>query len=261
MAADLQYMDMLQEGDTAGIARAFAGEPVIDDPRSGRIAGREALDRFVAEASVWLDEHVARSMRFATVKSEQREVQEWVVNLDLGEDGWNLPVAVVLDGAPGALRAIRVYHSMWPLIGSHQVRPPILSRDPAIVLEGAPADYQRALAAGDVEGILASYEPDATTREPSGGPYSYTGADNIRRVYAMIFSNGGGIPLEFCTATDDGSACAIEYNAVRWGETAMPAQAGVAVYVRGRSGRLAAARIYDDVEPPAVSDTTNASNA
>ena len=100
------------------------------------------------------------------------------------------------------------------------------------------------------------YEPNATTREPSGGPYSYTGADNIRKIYTMMFSNGGGIPLEFCTATDDGTACAIEYNAVRWGKTELPPQAGVAVYVRGKSGRLAAARIYDDVEPPAGANSS-----
>ena len=30
----------------------------------------------------------------------------------------------------------------------------------------------------------------------------------------------------------------------------MPPQPGVAVYVRGPSGKLAAARIYDDTEPP-----------
>lgn len=40
------------------------------------------------------------------------------------------------------------------------------------------------------------------------------------------------------------------YNVVRWGRTELPPEAGVAVYVRGQSGRLAAARIYDDADPP-----------
>ena len=44
--------------------------------------------------------------------------------------------------------------------------------------------------------------------------------------------------------------CALEYNVVRWGKTELPPEAGVAVYVRGPSGRLAAARVYDDAEPP-----------
>ena len=38
--------------------------------------------------------------------------------------------------------------------------------------------------------------------------------------------------------------------------TDIPPQVGVAIYERGNSGLLAAARIYDDVEPPAVSDTS-----
>jgi len=37
---------------------------------------------------------------------------------------------------------------------------------------------------------------------------------------------------------------------VAWGQTAMSPQAGIAVYVRGDSGKLAAARIYDDADPP-----------
>jgi hypothetical protein len=50
--------------------------------------------------------------------------------------------------------------------------------------------------------------------------------------------------------TDDGTRVALEFNAVAWGGQQMPPQAGVAVYERGRSGRLAAARVYDDVDPP-----------
>ncbi len=70
-----------------------------------------------------------------------------------------------------------------------------------------------------------------------------------------MFANGG-VPLQHCSATDDERACAIEYNCVRWGRADIPPQAGIAVYVRGASGRLAAARIYDDVEPPAASDSS-----
>jgi hypothetical protein len=40
------------------------------------------------------------------------------------------------------------------------------------------------------------------------------------------------------------------------GDDRYPAAGGVAIYERGASGLLAAARIYDDVEPPSVSDTS-----
>ena len=49
---------------------------------------------------------------------------------------------------------------------------------------------------------------------------------------------------------DDGRACALEYNVVSWGGTELPPEAGIAVYVRGDSGKLSAARIYDDSDPP-----------
>jgi hypothetical protein len=35
---------------------------------------------------------------------------------------------------------------------------------------------------------------------------------------------------------------------VRWGNVELPIQAGVAAYERGPAGRLAAARVYDDVQ-------------
>ena len=77
---------------------------MIDDPRVGRIVGRDALDRFVGETAIWLDERIARTMRVATTTNEQRSVQESVVGLDLGDDDpWYLPIAVVLDQPGGAL--------------------------------------------------------------------------------------------------------------------------------------------------------------
>ena len=106
-----------------------------------------------------------------------------------------------------------------------------------------------------MEGILATFEPDGYVREPSGAAYLRRGTEVLRELCAHMFANGGGIGLEHCTLTDDGARCAIEHNGVRWGDTEISHQAGVAVYKRGSSGLLSAARICDDVEPPSVSDT------
>ena len=136
---------------------------------------------------------------------------------------------------------------------AHHCFPAIPSSTP----RGSPGDYQRTLAEGDLAGIVGIFEPDAYAREPSGGgAYLHRGAEGLRELYTHMFANGGGIPLEHCTLTDDGVRYAIEYNGVRWGVTDIPPQAGVAIYERGSSGLLAAARIYDDVEPPAISDTS-----
>ena len=103
---------------------------------------------------------------------------------------------------------------------------------------------------------MATFEPGGYAREPSGAAYLHRGIEALRELYAHMFANSGGIGLDHCTLTDDGVRCAIEYNGVRWGTTEILPQAGVAVYERGSSGLLTAARIYDDVEPPSVSDTS-----
>ena len=102
----------------------------------------------------------------------------------------------------------------------------------------------------DVGAIVAVFEPGAYAREPAGGRYIHRGQDGLRAFYEQLFSNGGGIPLEHCAVIDDARACALEYNVVRWGKTELPPQAGLAVYVRGQSGKLVAARLYDDIDRP-----------
>jgi hypothetical protein len=136
------------------------------------------------------------------------------------------------------------------VMGSHVHRPPMLQRDPDLGASDVVAEYQGALAAGDVDAIVATFEPDAYAREPAGGQYVHRGAEGLRAFYEQLFSNGGGIPLKHCGMLDDGRACALEYNVVRWGRTELPPEAGVAVYVRGETGKLCAARIYDDTDPP-----------
>jgi hypothetical protein len=111
-------------------------------------------------------------------------------------------------------------------------------------------EYQRALAAGDLDATIAAFEDEASVREPAGGAFVHLGREQLIKLYRLFFSNGGGIPLEHCAITDDGTSCALEYNVVSWGRTDLAPSAGLAVYVRGRSGKLAAARIYDDPDPP-----------
>ena len=110
-----------------------------------------------------------------------------------------------------------MYFSSWPLTGRHANRPPLLQPDPDVHAPDVVGEYQRALASGDVDAILATFEPDGYMREPAGGVYVHRGTDELRALYELFFSNGGGIPLEHCTVTDDGRACALEYNVVRLG--------------------------------------------
>ena len=253
------YYEGIMADEPDALARSFAAkQPVLDDPRVGHVEGTAGLRAFVADQASWLRERDAVVENVALTPTPTRTVEEVVLHAVADGGGRvELPVTVVADRSPDrTLKAVRVYHSMWPLTGRHTVRPPLLPEDPSLHAEGVPGDYQRALAEGDLAGVLATFEPDGYAREPSGGAYLHWGVEELRELYEHLFANGGGIPLEHCTLTDDGVRCAIEYNCVRWGTTDIPPQAGVALYERGSSGLLAAARIYDDVEPPAVADTS-----
>ena len=242
-----RYLHLLVAGRSEDLLHLFPDEPVIDDPIKGHIVGREAAVHFVETYSGWLREREARVELQRITRGADRTVAELLLHLVLRGEPVALPVAVAGDHAGlGSLQAVRIYHSMWPLTGSHRIRPPLLRMDRDLELPDVIERYQRALAAGSLNQILEVFEPDGYAREPSGGEYVHRGEEGLREFYGALFAVGG-VGLEHCSATDDGVCCAVEYNVMQWGSTALAPQAGIAVYERGRSGLLAAARIYDDV--------------
>jgi hypothetical protein len=165
------------------------------------------------------------------------------------------PVAVVAESSDDRSVEFRTYCSQWPVDGRRHVRPPVLK--PAHAGLGAvagPGDvvgrYHAALGAGDTEAVVSAFEPDGYFNEPIGAHYAHRGTGELRSFFARCFSAGGGIGLQYCAVTDDGTRCALEYNCLRWGSRDLPPQAGIGVYERGPDGLLAAARVYDDVEAP-----------
>jgi hypothetical protein len=238
-------------GETDALIRSFTGEPEVHYPVRGRVKGERAFAAYAAATKAWLEEREASIEDVSLLKTERRSTGEAVLHLG-GEDGRvDLPVAIVADQrSDGWIEEVRIYYSSWPLNGRHVHRPPLLQPDRELREAGVVGEYQRALGAGDVDAIVAAFEPDGYAREPAGGQHVHRGPGGLRAFYEHLFSNGGGIPLEHCQVIDDGRACALEYNVVRWGKTELRPEAGVAVYVRGESGKLAAARIYDDTDPP-----------
>ena len=237
--------------DGDGLLAAWPGGVTIDDPRAGRVVGIEGIRALQTIDAGWLRERGATARTVATTFATNRYVGEYDVELMQDGESFVLPVAVAVepDRAHRAV-AIRVYHSQWPLLGHHVLRPPLLRRDPSVRESDIVGEYQAALAAGDAERITATFEPDGCFREPAGPQHRVCGTDALLPFFAGFFSVGGGILLEHCTVTEDGVRTALEFNAIRWGEHDMPHQAGIAVYERGATGRLADARVYDDVTPP-----------
>jgi hypothetical protein len=245
------YFDGLVAGEIDALTGSFAGEPELHHPVRGRIKGAGAFERYVTDTQTWLTDRnvIVEDVNF--IITPRRGVEEVVLHLDSDDGRIKLPVALAADRDEEArIIELRIYYSSWPLTGRHAIRPPILQPDPNLHEADIVGEYQRALTSGDVEAAVAAFEPDGYVREPAGDAYVHRGASELRALYTLFFSNGGGIPLEHCAVTDNGHACALEYNVIAWGRTELPPQAGIAVYVRGESGKLVIARIYDDADPP-----------
>jgi len=231
--------------------RIVRQQPQVHHPVRGRIKGVRPFEAFVIETNAWLSQCNVSVEDVDDVLAGRHGFGEVVLHI-CGKTGRvDLPVAIVADKqSDGRIDELRIYFSSWPLTGRHANRPPLLQPDPQLRESDVVAEYQRALSAGDVDAIVAAFEADGYAREPAGAQYVHTGPEGLRAFYGRLFSNGGGIRLERCALIDGTRSCALEYNVVRWGKTELQPEAGVAVYVRGPSGRLAAARIYDDVNPP-----------
>ncbi len=245
------FFEGLMAGEFDALVGSFAGEPELHHPVRGRIRGVHAFKAYVIDTNAWINQRDASIEEVEHVVVGRQGFGEAILRLDGDTERVQLPVAIVADRrSDGLIEELRMYYSRWPLTGHHANRPPLLQPDPALRESDVVAEYQRALEAGDVDAIVAAFEPDGYAREPAGGDHVHRGRDGLSAFYRSLFSNGGGISLEHCAMIDDGRACALEYNVVRWGKTELLPEAGVAVYVRGPSGKLAAARIYDDVSPP-----------
>jgi hypothetical protein len=249
LTRSVPYFRALNKGDPRPLETVWPGEVLIHDPRAGEVRGHRQLRQFVKRNLSWLAGYHARIETTASMKVGRRAVVELLAHMDVDgrEVAW--PVAVVAESPDDMSVVFRTYLSQWPILGPHHVRPSFLEPGPA-----TPGDvvgrYHAALDAGDVQAIVGTFSPDGYFREPSGPEAIHRGGDELRRFFTACFSAGGGVRLEPCAVTDDGARCAVEYNCVRWGSQELPPQAGIAIYERGPNGSLAAARVYDDVEPP-----------
>jgi len=245
-----QYFTALNNGDTRALETVWPGEVVVHDPRAGEVRGHRQLRHFVSRNQRWLAEHHARSETVAATYSGGRAVVELLAHVDVDGREMAWPVAVVAEAPDDLSVVFRSYCSQWPVAGRRELRPAILEPGPV-----HPGDvvgrYQAALEAGDAQAIASTFGADGYYREPIGPHATHRGTAELRSFFARSFSAGGGIGLQYCAVTDDGVRCALEYNCVRWGSHDLPPQAGLGVYERGPDGLLAAARVYDDVEPPA----------
>jgi SnoaL-like domain len=245
-----RYVPLLIAGDEQGLRDLFRGAPRVNDPHLGWV-DEARFDQFVENSHQGLQERGASVEHVATTATGDGATEECVLRLERYGDTTLLPVAIASDTSPDArLESIRIYHSMGPLLGFHLVRAPVLPVLGTLALPDVVGRYHDCLARGDLSGILEQFAPGGELREPGGALHVHRGADELRRFFSVLFSNGGGLGLDFCAIANERSSCALEYVVTSWGRSSLPHQAAAAVYERADTGLLSEVRMYDDIEHP-----------
>src|SRR5487761_526748 len=136
------------------------GEVVIYDPRAGEVRGHRQVRHFVRQNELWLAGMNPRAEPVASTAADGKAVVELVVHLT--QDGRDVawPLAVVAESHDDRSVVFRTYCSQWPLIGRHEVRPPILPTGAGRAPGGIVGQFQDALEAGDADAVVRAFEPD-----------------------------------------------------------------------------------------------------
>ncbi len=148
--------------------------------------------------------------------------------------GPGLPVAIVFERSPNGASRARVY-SARELAAQ---RAPILPVDehlqPGRAGDDLLARHFALLQRADLQATLELFESDGYLQRSNGA--IYRGRESLRAELAKGFTSGG-MELRLCTKMEDGPRTVFELH--------LPdGRPAVAVYERGRSGKIGAVRLY-----------------
>jgi hypothetical protein len=234
-----QYIVALTGGDPHAIEDAWPERVVVFDPKAGEVRGHRELTAFVHRSRDLLAQFQAHVSEAEQTVVPGRAVVELAGHavFEGTERPW--PVAVVAESHDDEV-VFRSYFSRQPTEGHRFPRPAILAGG-ATMPGDVVGRHLEALASGDVDGVLATFGPDAYLRETD--ERTHRGGTELRAYVKSVSS----ARLQPCVVTDDGTVCVVEYNCLRLAGRDLSPQAGLAVYERGADGLLAAVRIYGDL--------------
>src|ERR1700722_256753 len=198
------YVAALNKQDATDLETAWPGQVVIYDPRAGEVRGHRQVRHFFSQNELWLAGMNRRTQTVASTAADGKAVVELVVHLT--QDGRDVawPLAVVAESHDDRSVVFRTYCSQWPLIGRHEVRPPILEPGAGPPPGGIVGQFQDAVASGDVDGAVRAFGPDGYFREPIGPQYTHRGPGELRAYFTECFIDGGAVVREQCVVTEEG---------------------------------------------------------
>lgn len=238
------YFRALLGGDAPAVRALFAGEPLLDDPVSGRVDGG-SLDAHVAAVQGLFAGGTAQYTPVGMFETDERVVSHGQIVSQMAGEMVVLPCACVWERADDGYRELRAYWSPAALKQQRGDRAPLLPPSPDLPLPDAVARHLAALAADDLPALMATY--DETCLSPMPIPW-LDPADTVRRQYGAQLGQQGAVVLTPCAVTTNDEACAVEWVTTKWDGADIPPQAGLSIYDL-RGGRVCQAHLFGDLAP------------
>jgi len=245
------YLPALVSSQAEQLVHRLGGRATVDDPIFGRTTGMPALASYLDEAAAWLTKRDGAFEMLAFTTGSDRDVTEGVLTLSVEAKRVSVPIAVVAERRPEREVEIRLYYSTKAILGASKNRAPLVPREDELALPPPIDAYLAAVARGDSDAVVASFENGATLRDPAGRTHTKDGQGGaMRAYYEGLFAQGPkagrGITWVKGARADDGRTCAVEYTVTRMHGTEVAPQPGLAVFERGESGLLRAACLYQE---------------
>jgi hypothetical protein len=236
------FLPALVSANVDQLSQRLGDRATVDDPMFGRFTGMPELARRLEIMASWLASRGAVFEKSAFTMGSDRDVTEGTLAL-AAELPMRRPVALVAERRPGREVELRVYYRARDF-GAPDAREHTNLSDEAIVPPPV-ASHLDALARGDVNAAVASFEEEGTLCDAAGVLHTkIDGGGSLRTHYESL----GSVKLLKNARADDGRTCAIECTMIRMRGERLAPRRGLAVYERGESGLLKRVRLYDDIE-------------
>jgi hypothetical protein len=191
------------------------------------------VENFAKGSKLWPGEAWRDIQHFGTVKQGDRVFEEYRFVPADGSAPF-LPVGFLFDkvGTPGQHVTVYSDHHLvedrGPILKDREDIHPWTSEEDVLHA------YFKALNGNQLEAVLDVFEPDGYFQHSNAE--TFTGREGLKKDFTKMMGSSG-IRVRYCRFTDDGRTVACEVY--------MPSgRPAIALYERGRPGKLKAIRIY-----------------
>lgn len=226
------YVPALVGGALDGLSKRLGNRATVDDPLYGRASSLASLEPMMAKAAAWFKERSATYRHVYSTTGVDRDVCEGVLALTIDGTPRELPIAVVAERRRLREIELRIYYAADGAKG----RAPLVGGSSRAALPTIVSTVLDALAKGDVETAVASFEENARGVDPPG-----TWHHKRDGAMASWLGELGALELTVGGVADDGRACCVEGTIAKGGGEGAPV---LFSFERGDSGLFRELRAY-----------------